>query len=178
MNQSYYHKLNSSLTPVKNNQNNTTQLSQQDLIKIIRNYSKQMRDSTDNKKGDSLFNMLLSQQQQAIQSARQFSIERPLKSSPLETSPNIQNKPTIVSSSFSYIRKSTEQSQTSCTQFDRLLNENTTLLMKIQELEQKVKYFFKYQLEKKKWQLNKKTKVAIFSYYYKQIGTMKMKIEF
>ncbi|CAD8186031.1 unnamed protein product [Paramecium pentaurelia] len=131
MNQSYYHKLNSSLTPGKNKQSNLTQLQL--------NISKQIRDSTDNnKKSDSLLNILIKQQQQAIQSDRQFSIERSIKKSPLETSPYIQKNTAIVSSSLSFIRRSTEQSQMGgSTQFDRLLNENTTLLMKIQELEQK-----------------------------------------
>ncbi|CAD8199781.1 unnamed protein product [Paramecium pentaurelia] len=110
MNRSYYNKSNSNLTPDSSNENN--------------------------KRGDNLLNTLIQQSQQAIQSARQFSIDRPIKTSPIESSPHIQKKKMNTSQNLQF-RKSTEQQQRSSAQFDRLLNENTSLLMRIQELEQK-----------------------------------------
>ncbi|CAD8101623.1 unnamed protein product [Paramecium sonneborni] len=132
MNRSYYNKSNSNLTPGKTKSQNVTQ--------IQLNISKYIRDSSteNNKRGDNLLNALIQQSQQAIQSARQFSIDRPIKTSPIETSPHIQKKVISTSQSLSsQIKKSTDLQQRNSAQFDRLLNENTSLLMRIQELEQK-----------------------------------------
>ncbi|CAD8184970.1 unnamed protein product [Paramecium octaurelia] len=130
MNRSYYNKSNSNLTPGKAKSQHVTQ--------IQLNISKYIRDSSNenNKRGDNLLNTLIQQSQQAIQSARQFSVDRPIKTSPIESSPHIQKK-VISSSQNLQLRKSTDQQQRSSAQFDRLLNENTSLLMRIQELEQK-----------------------------------------
>ncbi|CAK95098.1 unnamed protein product (macronuclear) [Paramecium tetraurelia] len=132
MNRSYYNKSNSNLTPGKAKSQHVTQ--------IQLNISKYIRDSSNenNKRGDNLLNTLIQQSQQAIQSARQFSVDRPIKTSPIESSPHIQKK-MISTSQNLQLRKSTDQQQRSSAQFDRLLNENTSLLMRIQELEQKVR---------------------------------------
>ncbi|CAD8120696.1 unnamed protein product [Paramecium sonneborni] len=137
MNSTYQNKISSNLTPRKQKQNDKQSLLQlQDQINFNRTISKCLENSTNNKKRDSFLSMLIQEQQQAI-TTRQLSVNKSVKTSPIESSPYLQKSTATTSFSHSLIRKSVEQSQKITTQFDKLLYENSSLLMRIQELEQK-----------------------------------------